>query len=421
MYQRPETIESPPPAAPRYRWRYLVFVLLLLDIAYVINAMDRQVFPALVPRIADDLGFTAGQAGFQTTIFTLGMGLAAIPAGLIADRIGRKNMILVGLVAFSAATVLQGLSQGFADMAVYRVIAGAGEGIQNAALYAAVGTYFARNRAMAVGTLNAGYGVGAFGGPILGNWIAATAGSWRVAMFAFALIGLIVLALVFFGVPRTIAEHGQRLSAAAADTAGDTGRSDGEGRLWNRNIVCCTVVTAVAGFAVFGWIGLYPTYLEKALGFTPANASFAAGVFGVGALASVPLGAIADRWDQRLFNMVGLIGIMAVGGVSFTVPLGLGAQLVLSCLMGLCVTGILYTNTNSLMQRSVPEGRVGAVVGVFVAGYYIPASAAGYFFATMQGSFGWATAGLVQMVLFPAIGVLAMAFVQRPRPARALR
>ncbi|MQA05610.1 MAG: MFS transporter [Streptosporangiales bacterium] len=414
MASRSRTIGDEQATARRFSWPHLLFILLLLDIAYIINAMDRQVFPVLISSIAGDLDFSAGQAGFQTTIFTLGMGLAAIPAGYIADRIGRKNMILCGLVTFSMATCLQGLTIGFADMAVYRILAGAGEGIQNAALYAAVGAFFHRNRAMSIGTLNAAYGIGAFCGPLLGNALREATQSWRVPLFVFAAVGLVILVFVLVGVPRSVADFGQeRKTRTSTRAVGEDG-----GRLFNRNVVCCSIVTVVSGFAVYGWLGLFPTFLEQARDFTSGEASLASGVFGIGALFSIFLGMIADRWDQKRFNMIGLVGLMLVGGLTFTAPIGVPAAMALAVLMGVCLTGILYTNTNSLMQRSVPAHRVSTVVGVFVAGFFIPASVAGYFFATVQQYTNWATAGLVQMVAIPAIGLVAMMFVRKPEPAR---
>lgn len=58
---------------------------------------------------------------------------------------------------------------------------------------------------------------------------------------------------------------------------------------------------------------------------------------------------------------------MIVGGLMFAVPLPMAAHMVLTVAMGVCFTGILYLNTNTLMQRSVSEDRVGTVVGLFVA------------------------------------------------------
>ena len=64
-----------------------MFGLLLL--AYSVNAMDRMVFPVLLPDVSVEYGFTLGQSGLQATMFALGMGITGIPAGLLAGTIGR--------------------------------------------------------------------------------------------------------------------------------------------------------------------------------------------------------------------------------------------------------------------------------------------------------------------------------------------
>jgi hypothetical protein len=112
------------------------------------------------------------------------------------------------------------------------------------------------------------------------------------------------------------------------------------------------------------------------------------------------------------------VGLMGVGGTMFAVPLGVGSHVVLTVLLGICFTGIIYTNTNTLVQRCCPADRVGTGVGLFVAFLYLPATIAGYVFANDAADYGWATAGLIQMVFIPALGVVAMLFVRPPVIAR---
>ncbi len=398
--------------APFSRSR-LISILLILDLAYVINAMDRQVFPILIKPIAGELSLAPAQFGLLSTVFTLGLGLAALPAGYIADRIGRKNMIQAGLIIFSIATGLQGLAHGFSDLTAYRVLSGIGEGAQNAALYTAVGVYFHRNRSLAVGTLNVGFGVGAFIGPLLGNYALQLSGSWRVPLFIFAILGLVVLLVVQFGVPKSLTDIARNVGEIE-------NAPQSEVRLFNRNVVGCMIVATVSGFAIYGYLGLYPTFLQDAGHFTSAQASLISGMFGVGALASIPIGLAADRWNQKALNIIGLLGLMVVGGLMFAVPLPMEAHMVLTVVMGVCFTGILYLNTNTLMQRSVPEHRVGTAVGLFVAALYIPASIAGYVFGSLRVELGWAGAGLIITAVIPTLGLIAMLFVTNPQKAPSL-
>jgi MFS family permease len=386
-----------------------LFLLLILDLAYFINAMDRQVFSILLPDIKTAYGLTGGEAGIIATIFTLGMGLAGIPAGYLADRFGRKKIILISLAIFSVSVALQATAHGIIDMTLWRVLSGVGEGMQNAALFAAVGAYFSRNRGFAIGSINAAFGLGAFTGPLLGGAIVAATGDWRIPLVIFGGIGIVILILLLTLVPESVTEVGRRAPGS------DTTRTADETALGfiNRRVVCGAIAAVAAGFTIYGYLGLYPTYLREAHGFTATQAGWAASMFGIGALGALVGGAIADRVDQRMLNVVGFLGIMGLGVAIFAFTTALPVQMFFSLLLGISFTGIVYTNTSTLLQRSVDVRYVGRVSGLFVAAMYIPASASGYFFAHMRDSFGWEIAGVVQLTVIPIIGLVAMAAMGR--------
>jgi MFS family permease len=405
---RPLADPAAPPiprlAGPRIRNG--LAILLILDLAYFINAMDRQVFPVILPDVREALGVTSSQVGLLATIFTLGMGLAGIPAGYLTDRWGRKNMILAGLVLFSVTTALQAVAVTWFDMAAYRVVSGIGEGIQNAALFAAAGSYFHRNRGLAIGTLAAAYGVGAFTGPAVGQLLVELTGRWQTPLLVFGLCGVVVFVAVAFGVPRAAAEYGADTKDVAR--AGEMGVVASD-RLFNRAVVCAAVAAAGAGFALNAWLGLYPTFLRTAHGFTPSQASVTASMFGVGALAAIFGGYLADRTSQRMLNVIGLTGLMVTGVLIFSTSAPQGVQMLLTLFMGVSFTGVIYTNTSALMQRNVAPALVGRAQGVFLASLYIPASVSGYVFARLVDAVGWTTGGALVIVIPCVIGLLGMA------------
>ena len=406
----------PPLAGPRIRNG--LTILLILDLAYFLNAMDRQVFPVILPDVREALGVTSSQVGLLATIFTLGMGLAGIPAGYLTDRWGRKNMILAGLVLFSVTTALQAVAVSWFDMAAYRVISGIGEGIQNAALFAAAGSYFHRNRGLAIGTLAAAYGIGAFTGPAVGQLLVEVTGRWQTPLLVFGVFGAVVFIAVAFGVPRAAAEYGADTKDVAR--AGEMGVVASD-RLFNRAVVCAAVAAAGAGFALNAWLGLYPTFLRTAHGFTPSQASVTASMFGVGALAAIFGGYLADRTSQRILNVIGLTGLMVTGVLIFSTSAPQGVQMLLTLFMGVSFTGVIYTNTSALMQRNVAPALVGRAQGVFLASLYIPASVSGYVFARLVDVVGWTAGGALVIVIPCVTGLLGMAALGRPRQVAALQ
>ena len=78
----------------------------VLIVSYAVNAMDRTLFPLMLTDVRREYGFSLPQAGLMSTIFTLGMTLAGIPTGYLMSRYSRKTVIQVGILIYSAATVI---------------------------------------------------------------------------------------------------------------------------------------------------------------------------------------------------------------------------------------------------------------------------------------------------------------------------
>jgi hypothetical protein len=89
----------------------------------------------------------------------------------------------------------------------------------------------------------------------------------------------------------------------------------------------------------------------------------------------------------------------------------LQSQSVLSFLTGALASGFVFVNLLSLLQRSVRPPLVGSASGLFLTSLFGSASTAGYLLAVLVGAFGWGGAALIELTLFPIIGIIAMALV----------
>src|ERR1051325_11535956 len=92
--------------------------------SYVINAMDRTLFPLILPEVRREYGFDLPEAGLMATVFTIGMALAGLPSGYLLRRFTRTAVVQLGIFIFSAATVVTVLAAGFADMLLFRALTG---------------------------------------------------------------------------------------------------------------------------------------------------------------------------------------------------------------------------------------------------------------------------------------------------------
>lgn len=419
MSQNQVVDEKGPPGQglPRLRRAVALTTFVVLALTYVLNAMDRQVFPVLLPKIRADLGFSLGAGGLLATIFTLGIGIAGLPTGYLLDRFSRRTVMALGILIFSAFTLLTAVATGFGDMLVYRTLSGVGEAMQNAALFSAVGAYFFATRALAVGSLNFAYGVGSFLGPVLGAAAAGSLGAWQAPFWIFGLIGLVLTVVVWVGVSRRFTEQVEQTSPAGPATF-----SHVPARLYNRNLLLLAVTAALVGIAMYGYIGLYPTFLQEHLGFTQGDAAFAASMFGIGALMGLPAGWLGDHFNQRTIMIVSLVAGAILGFLLFNGPTGYVAQLVLSFAEGAIASGFLFVNIYSSMQRAVQPSMVGRASGLYVASFYVPSALAGYLFSALVAGAGWGGAAIWQLTILPLLGVVALLFVdvRRFSSARAV-
>ncbi len=377
-----------------------MFIVLLAS--YVVNAMDRQLFPMLVPEVRRQYGFSLAGVGFLSTVFTFGMAVAGLPTGYLLARISRKAVLQVGIALFSACTALTVMASGFSDMLIYRAATGIGEAMQLTILLAIAANYFVNHRAAAVGSVNFSFGIGAMISPVLGGTLLGVYQSWKVPLVIFAFLGFIAMALISFTVRPWFTE-GESASSERADRGGAS-------NLFNRNTFLLTLMSVIGGLIIYGYLGMYPTFLRESLRYSPATAGSVMSLYGLGALISIGGGWLGDRFSPRLI-LGGAFFITAVlGYLLFHTSGALVPQIILSFIWGVVVSGMIYVNLAGYLVKSVHASMAGRGSGIFVTSLYGSASVAGYTMGWIATHGGWATAGAIQFSVLSLIaGSLALA------------
>ncbi|HET7889152.1 MAG TPA: MFS transporter [Bradyrhizobium sp.] len=398
----PPSIEA---ASPTTDSAIAIAAIAVLIASYAVNAMDRTLFPLMLTDVRREYGFSLPQGGLLSTIFTLGMTLAGIPTGYLMSRYQRKTVIQVGIFIYSVATVITVIAAGFADMLFYRAITGIGEAMQLTALLAVFSSYFSRHRAAGVGLLNYAYAGGAAIGPWLGARLLVDYGSWRAPMIIYGVIGLAMMILIAAVVRPALSE------SKGWDDAGVT--TGGAASLNNLNTIVLAALSVLFGLALYGYLGMYPTFLREALHYPPPDAGKVMSIYGLGVLVSLFTGWLGDQFSPRLVLGLSFLLASAVAALLFNGPADFATQAALSFVLGATFSGTIFVNLAACHVKAVAGNLAGRASGLFVTCVYGSATVAGYVIGWIAGLAGWTIAGNIQLVALCLIGA-AVALLLRP-------
>ncbi|KOY12723.1 MFS transporter [Paenibacillus xylanivorans] len=103
-------------------------LLFSAGMSWLFDAMEVGMISFIVAALAKEWSLSPGQVGVLTSINSIGMAVGALLAGALADRFGRKAILMWTLLIFTIASGLSALATGFAVLCVLRLIAGIGLG-----------------------------------------------------------------------------------------------------------------------------------------------------------------------------------------------------------------------------------------------------------------------------------------------------
>jgi len=211
---------GPADAAPQRLTAQVLFVLV-----YMVGMLDRTIVTVLLQPIKLEFQLSDTQLGFISGMaFSLAYAGAAIPMGLLADRVSRRTTLALLVLLWSGLTFVSGLVPGFLLLCLARFGVGLAEAGQPPMVMSLVGDIFPpAKRATAISLIYLGVPLGALAGFLVAGQIAALYG-WRAAIMAAGAPG-IVLAFVILLLLREPARG--TAGEAAPSTVAGPGLSEG--------------------------------------------------------------------------------------------------------------------------------------------------------------------------------------------------
>lgn len=274
--------------------RYIVVLGFLT--AMGATAVDMSL--AAIPDMALALGTTIASGQQIVGVFVLGLGLGQIPAGLIADRIGRMPVVYTGVTLFTIAGVATSYAPSIEIMLVTRFLQGLGASVGMVMSRAIVRDLASKEEAARLFSILAMiFTIAPMLAPIVGSYLVVHVG-WRAPFAAVAAFGGIVLVLVATvlretGSPSRTGHPGQQLLASSREFFS------------HRRSVLGTslVVLAAMGFmtVISGASGL----IMEIYTFSPAQFGF---IFATAGL-SILIGSFINRRLLLRFNVLQMTGM----------------------------------------------------------------------------------------------------------------
>jgi benzoate transport len=383
--------------------------VLIVAICFMLNmldGMDVLILSYIAPALSVDWRISPESLGVVFSASLAGMAAGGLLVAPLADRFGRRKLILASLVMMAAAMFGSGLASSITELLISRFIVGIGIGTVLASMAALTAEYApARHRTFAVGFLQAGYPVGAtLTGFLVAQHIEAH--GWQAMLLGAATLCLLLIPLVFAFLPESVEfllsrqpanalQRANRLlvvigraplealperKSAQAEHVGLRGLLS-EGRAASTMLLWLAITFSfMTLYFVISWI---PKLAVEA-GLPAKDAIYAGAIFNIGAFVGISLlSYVAMRFDLRRL-ILGYMLLAAVALVVFgAVSMPLAATLLTAFLIGVFVQGGFngcYPLATSLYPAEARStgigwamgiGRIGAVIGPMLGGFLL--------------------------------------------------
>ncbi len=387
-------------------------VLVIICLAQFMVVLDATIVNVALPHIKTSLHFSNTNLQWIINAYTLVFAGFLLLGGRAGDLLGRKRLFLIGLVIFTAASLLNGLATSSAMLIGFRALQGFGAALISPAALSIISTTFAegKERARALGVWAAiAIGGSAFG-LVLGGWLTQSF-SWNWIFFVNVPIGI----AAFFAALRIVPESKEArhqaydLAGATAVTGGlmvlvyglVTGHTHGWGSAWTvgsfvaavalltafvlieqrsaeplvrlsifrvRSLLTANLAMFLAFSGMFAMFYFNTLYIQDVLHFGPLKAGLSFLPFTGGIMLSAGLASgLAPRIGVRPISVVGMV--LTIGGLILFSRMPVGGSYAIDVLPGMIIAalgmGAIFMPLTLMATTGLKDEDQGLASGLF--------------------------------------------------------
>lgn len=310
-----------------YQWVIfgLCFLIVLAD------GFDTAAIGFIAPSLIKEWGVTRSQLGPVLSAALFGLAVGAISSGPMADRVGRKQILVASVLVFAVGSLMSAFSATLDQLTLLRFATGVGLGAAMPNAVTLMSEYCPdRRRATLTNAMFCGFPLGAAFGGFLAAWMIPQFG-WRSVLVLGGVAPLLLAVLMLVLLPESVrymVAKGQpaeriraalrRISESAAhatsfvmtETAPASSAKSGAGLVLSRSYAVGSVMLWVAyfmGLVIFYALINWMPILFKDAGVDQKTATLIAALFPLGGCGAILFGWLMDRFNANLIIATGYV------------------------------------------------------------------------------------------------------------------
>jgi DHA2 family multidrug resistance protein len=386
-------------------------ITLCVILAVVMQALDTTIANVALPYIQGSVSASADQINWVLTSYIVAAAIMTPPSGFLANRFGRKRILLTAIAGFVVASVLCGLAQSLVEIVAFRLLQGMfGASLVPLSQGILLDIYDLRERGSAMALFGVSVMVGPVLGPVIGGWLTDNM-SWRWVFYINVPLG----ALAFFGITTFVREtpinrHAKldwlgfgalSIGIAAFQVFLDRGEqldwfSSGEilveavvaasafyiflahtftarrsfidpGLFLDRNFSVSVVFIFVVGITYLASLALMTPYLQTLMDYPVVTAGLVMGPRGLGTMCCMFLvGRLIGRMDTRILLTIGLLlTALAMYWMTGWTPAVSQFTIVMVGFVQGAGLGFLFVPLTTMAFSTIPAEKRGEATGIY--------------------------------------------------------